>query len=139
MLVDKDGNELTLKWDKEFGRPDTTAYLLLQALFHKSTREGHPFTDTVTFHQEELWKLMGREQTGGRQNKDVANAIAQLPAAILDEVRPAERAVPKSTLIELVRIPAIATARTDPSQPLVPMDCDRCGAGVLEGTFGCVG
>ena len=78
VLVDKDGNELTLKWDKEFGRPDTTAYLLLQALFHKSTREGHPFTDTVTFHQEELWKLMGREQTGGRQNKDVANAIAQL-------------------------------------------------------------
>ena len=31
-------------------------------------------------------------------------AIARLPAAILDEVRPAERAVPKSTLIELVRL-----------------------------------
>ena len=27
-----------------------------------------------------------------------------MPAAILDEVRPAERAVPKSTLIELVRL-----------------------------------
>ncbi len=78
LLVDDAGNQLTLKWDREFGRPNTTAYLLLQALFHKSTREGHPFTDTVSFHQQELWKLMGRDEAGGQQNKHVYAAIKQL-------------------------------------------------------------
>ena len=35
-----------------------------------------------------------------------------------------------------LRIPAIATTRSDPSRPPVPVDCDQCGAGCLRAPLG---
>ena len=55
---------------------------------------------THNYNLETLAKVIGKSKS----NVSETMAIARLPIAILDEVRPAEPRTPKSTLIELVRL-----------------------------------
>lgn len=55
---------------------------------------------THNYTLETLAKVIGKSKS----NVSETMAIARLPTAILDEVRPAEPRTPKSTLIELVRL-----------------------------------
>lgn len=60
------------------GQPSILAYRVLQAIFRKVTLEGRPFPDTVAFSYRDLGRLVGRDVFGGKDTRDLLNAIRQL-------------------------------------------------------------
>ena len=50
-----------------YGQPSVLAYKIVQAIFLKMTEEGYPYTNTVTFTQRELARLVGARHMGGKR------------------------------------------------------------------------
>ena len=69
---------LVIEVSPRFGHPSILAYKVLQAIFRKVTLEGKPYPDTVAFSRRELGRLIGRDIFGGRDSKDLYDAIRQL-------------------------------------------------------------
>ena len=75
----RDGDRgLKIELHPDCGQPSILAYRVLQAVFRKVTLEGRPFPDTVAFTYRELGRLVGREIFGGKDTRDLLNAIRQL-------------------------------------------------------------
>jgi flagellar motility protein MotE (MotC chaperone) len=62
----------------DYGHPSILAYRILQHVFLKVTKEGKPFPDVVSFSYRELGRLIGRDVFGGRDVRQIENAIKQL-------------------------------------------------------------
>jgi Replication initiator protein A len=77
VYTDQHGNELTITWHPKYGRPTVTAYNILQALFVKSTSEKYPFERAVTFHQNDILRLIGRTNNG-KAHTELYTALKQL-------------------------------------------------------------
>jgi hypothetical protein len=67
-----------IKPDPEFGYPSPLAYKVLQAISKKLTEEGFPVSESVSFSQRELARLIGRSSFGGAQSKELYRAVMQL-------------------------------------------------------------
>jgi len=79
VLEYRDGDRgLKIELHPDCGQPSVLAYRVLQAVFRKVTLEGRPFPDTVAFTYRELGRLVGREIFGGKDTRDLLNAIRQL-------------------------------------------------------------
>ena len=75
----RDGDRsVKIELHPDCGQPSVLAYRILQAIFRKITLEGRPFPDTVAFSYRELGKLVGRDIFGGKDTRDLLNAIRQL-------------------------------------------------------------
>ena len=61
-----------------YGQPSLLAYKVLQAIFYSMTREGHPYPAHISFDYRELGRLIGRTTWGGKDQKEVQDAIYQL-------------------------------------------------------------
>ena len=74
----RDGKRgLVIEISERFGHPSIVAYKVLQAVFRKVTLEGKPYPDTVALSYRELGRLVGRDIFGGRDSKDLYEAIRQ--------------------------------------------------------------
>jgi hypothetical protein len=67
-----------IKPDPEFGYPSPLAYKVLQAISKKLTEEGFPVSESVSFSQRELARLIGRGSFGGAQSQELYRAVMQL-------------------------------------------------------------
>ena len=75
----RDGNRgIVVEPHPRFGHPGPLAYKIVQSVFRKITDEGSPFPATVSFSKRELGRWVGRDVFGGRDSKDIYNAIRQL-------------------------------------------------------------
>ena len=75
----RDGNrEAIIEVNPRYGHPSILAYRVLQAIFRKVTVEGRPYPDAVAFRYRELGRLVGRDIFGGRDSKEIYEAICQL-------------------------------------------------------------
>lgn len=75
----RDGNRKTIiEVAPRYGHPSILAYKVLQAVFRKVTLEGKPYPDTVAFSFRELARLVGRDVFGGKDSKELYEAIRQL-------------------------------------------------------------
>ena len=75
----RDGQRgLIIEVAPRYGHPSILAYKVLQAVFRKVTLEGKPYPDTVAFSFRELARLVGRDIFGGRDSKQLYEAIRQL-------------------------------------------------------------
>ena len=79
-LKHADGLErpVSIRIDTEFGQPSVLAYKIVQAIFLKMTEEGYPYSNTVSFTQRELGRLMGRITWGGKDSRELYHAMMQL-------------------------------------------------------------
>ena len=74
----RDGKRgLVIEISERFGHPSIVACEVLQAVFRKVTLEGKPYPDTVALSYRELGRLVGRDIFGGRDSKDLYEAIRQ--------------------------------------------------------------
>ena len=75
----RDGQRgLVIEVAPRFGHPSILAYKVLQAVFRKVTLEGKPYPDSVAFSFRELSRLVGRDIFGGKDSKELYQAIRQL-------------------------------------------------------------
>jgi hypothetical protein len=75
----RDGQRgLVIEVAPRYGHPSILAYKVLQSVFRKVTLEGKPYPDTVAFSFRELARLVGRDVFGGKDSKDLYQAIRQL-------------------------------------------------------------
>src|SRR3954449_1165480 len=80
VLKHADGQErpVTVDIHPRYGQPSVLAYKIVQAIFLKMTEEGYPYSNTVTFSQRELARLMGRTTWGGKDSRELYHAMMQL-------------------------------------------------------------
>jgi len=69
---------LVIEIAPRYGHPSILAYKVLQAVFRKVTLEGKPYPDTIAFSFRELARLVGRDVFGGKDSKELYQAIRQL-------------------------------------------------------------
>src|SRR3954467_6238741 len=79
-LKHADGQErpVGIEIHPSYGQPSVLAYKVVQAIFIKMTEEGYPYTNTVTFSQRELARLVGRPSWGGKNSGELYHAMMQL-------------------------------------------------------------
>src|SRR5919199_545572 len=77
MLKHADGQERPVGIDihPRYGQPSVLAYKIVQAIFLKMTEEGYPYSNTVSFTQRELGRLMGRTTWGGKDSRELYYAM----------------------------------------------------------------
>ena len=78
-LTHADGQERPVSIDihPKYGQPSVLAYKIVQAVFLKITEKSYPYTNTVTFSQRELARLVGRVWSGVT-SRQIYHAMMQL-------------------------------------------------------------
>ena len=75
----RDGDrEVHIEVSERYGHPSLLAYRVIQAVFRKVTLEGRPYPESVAFSYRELGRMVGRDIFGGKDSKELFEAICQL-------------------------------------------------------------
>jgi hypothetical protein len=69
---------ITIDPHPDYGYPSVLAYKVLQVILKKLSDYGYPFSNTVSFSQRELARLVGRSSYGGANQEQFYRAIKQL-------------------------------------------------------------
>src|SRR3954449_3233858 len=80
VLRDSDGTErpVSVEIHPTYGQPSVLAYKIVQAIFLKMTQAGEPYPNVIAFTQREFGRLMGRTTWGGKDSRELYQAIMQL-------------------------------------------------------------
>lgn len=71
-------HSLVVEPNEKYGYPSILAYKVLQAILKKLTDYGYPVQSAVSFTQRELSSLAQRKSWGGRDGKELLQAVKQL-------------------------------------------------------------
>ena len=80
VMKDADGTERPISIDihDRYGQPSVLAYKVAQAIFYKMTEAGEPYPSVIVFTQRELARLVGRNTWGGKDSRELYQAMMQL-------------------------------------------------------------
>ena len=109
--------KITIRLDTEFHQPGPFAHKIAMAILKKHSNYGRPVQKEISFSQRELFRLIGRENIGGKDSDELIYALKQIRYThIITQFKEADRFAERDfSIFNEVMI----ERRSSPSDPIV--------------------